>query len=132
MIPFSVTALTRATFFIQRKAKTREIFSMKTFQKITQSSFIVSIFNQTSNSFSERYSSTTALRNFKKARAEMNSQFTFDEHQEMETQPIHLSSDESEITSSCSTPIQQLSNNIPDTYCAITQILAAQHEQRSS
>ena len=64
--------------------------------------------------------------------AELNSQFTIDEEQETETQPIYLSSDESEIDSLCSSPIPQLQNNVPDTYSAITQLIAAQHEQMSS
>ena len=63
--------------------------------------------------------------------AEMNSQFTSDEDQELETQPIYLSSDESEIASPCSSPIPQLPNNVPDTYSAITQIIGAQHERTS-
>ena len=63
--------------------------------------------------------------------AEINSQFNFDENQEMETQPIHLSSDESDIDSLCSSPVPQLPNNVPDTYSAITQLIAAQHEQMS-
>ena len=63
--------------------------------------------------------------------AEMNSQFIIDEDQEMETQPIYLSSDEREIDSLCSSPILQLPNNVPDTYSAITQLIAAQHEQMS-
>ena len=50
----------------------------------------------------------------------------------METQPIPVSSDESEIASPCSSPIPQLPNNVPDTYSAITQLIAAQHEQMSS
>ena len=62
---------------------------------------------------------------------EMNSQFTIDEDQEMETQPIYLSSDESEIELLCSSPIPQLPNNAPDTYSAITQLIATQHEQIS-
>ena len=64
--------------------------------------------------------------------AEMNSQFTINEDQEMETQPIHLSSDDSEIAAPRSSPIPQLPNNVPDTYSAITQLIAAQHEQMSS
>ena len=64
--------------------------------------------------------------------ADVNSQFTIDEDQEMETQPIYLSSDESEIVSPCSSPIPQLPNNVPDTYSAITQLKATQHEQMSS
>ena len=63
--------------------------------------------------------------------AEENSQFTIDEDQEMET-PIYLSSHESEINSPCSSPIPQLPNNVPDTYIAITQPIAVQHEQRPS
>ena len=62
---------------------------------------------------------------------EINSQFNFDEDQEMETQPIYLSSDESEIDSLHPSPIPQLPNNTPDTYSAITQLIAAQHEQMS-
>ena len=49
----------------------------------------------------------------------------------METQPIYLSSDESDIDSFCSSPIPQLPNNVPETYSAITQIIVAQHEQMS-
>ena len=64
--------------------------------------------------------------------AEMKSQFNFVEDQEMETQPLYLSSDESEIASPCSSPTLQLPNNVPDTYSAITQLIAAQHEQMSS
>ena len=46
----------------------------------------------------------------------------------METQPIYLSSDESEIDSPPASPIPQL----PDAYSTITQLIAAQHEQMSS
>ena len=63
--------------------------------------------------------------------AEISSQFNFDEDQEMEAQPIYLSSGESEIDQSSSSPIPQLPNNVPDTYSAITQLMAAQHEQMS-
>ena len=49
----------------------------------------------------------------------------------METQPIYLSSDESEIDSPPPSPIPQLPNNVPDTYSAITQLIAAHHEQMS-
>ena len=49
----------------------------------------------------------------------------------METEPIYLSSDESEIDSLCSSPTPQLPNNVPDKYSAITQLIAAQNEQRS-
>ena len=60
--------------------------------------------------------------------AEINSQFNFNEEQEMETQPIYLSSDESEIHSTPPSPILQLPNNVPDTYSAITQLIAAHHK----
>ena len=63
--------------------------------------------------------------------AKFNSQFNFDENQEMETQPIYLSSAESEIDSLCSSPIPQLPNNVPDTYNTIAQLIVAQHEQMS-
>ena len=63
--------------------------------------------------------------------AEINSQFHFDEDQEMETQPIYLSSDESEINSPPSSPVPQPPDNVPDTYGAITQLIAAQHQQMS-
>ena len=58
-------------------------------------------------------------------------QFTFDEAQEIETQLIHLRKDYSEITSTCSSPSPQLPNNVPSTYCSITQLIAGQHEQMS-
>ena len=116
MIPFNLTTLTRSTPLIQRNVKTREIFSMKTLQSFTQFSFIVSTFNSISRFSSKTSPQTTALQYFKKkAKAEMNPQFTIDEDQEMETQPIYLSSDESEIDSPCSSPTPQLPNNVPDT-----------------
>ena len=49
----------------------------------------------------------------------------------METQPIYLSSDECEIDSPPPSPIPQLPNNVPETYSAKTQLLAAHHEQMS-
>ena len=108
MISFNLTALTRKTPLIQRKAKTRTIFPRKTFQNFTLNSFIVSTFNVISR-FNSISSTNAALKYFKKkALAEINSQFNFDENQEMETQPIYLSSDESEIDSLCSSPIPQL------------------------
>ena len=133
MIPFNLTALTWATPLIQGNAKICEISHTKTLQNFTQSSFIVPIFLQIICFITNLHSATTALRHFKRrAMAEINSQFTIDEDQEMETQPIYLSSDESEIGWPCSSPIPQLPNNVPDTYSAITQLIAAQHEQVSS
>ena len=130
MISFILTALTRTTPLIQGKSKTRKIFHTKTLHNFTHSSFVVSIFDQISCFISNLISLTTALRIFKrKAMAEINSQLSIDEDQEMETQPIYLSSDESEIASPCSSPILQLPNDVPDTHSAITQLIAAQHEQ---
>ena len=132
MVSFNLTALTRETPLIRRKAKTRTIFPRKTVRNFTLNSIIVSTFIPLSR-FSLRISSrNTALQYFKKkAMAETNSQFNFDENQEMQTQPIFLSSDESEIDSPCSSPIPQLPNNVPDTYSAITQLIAAHYEQMS-
>ena len=132
MNSFNLTALTRETPLIQRKAKTRTIFPRKTFQNFTLNSFKVSTLILHSR-FSLRISSrNTALQYFKKkAMAEINFQYNFDENQEMETQPIFLSSDESEIDSPWSSPIPQLPNNVPDPYTAITQLISAHHEQMS-
>ena len=130
MIPFKLTALTRATPFIQRQAEARQNFLKKTVQNFTQFSFTISIFNQISRFSLNPFFSNTALRHFKR-KIERNRQFTMDEDQEMETQPVYLTSDESELTSPCSSLIPPLPNNIPDTYYAIAHILAAQHEQMS-
>ena len=132
MISFNLTALTRETPLIQRKVKTCELFPRKTSQNFTLNSFIFSTLILLSHSSLQIPSRNTALQYFKKkAMAKMNSQFTIDADQEMETQPIYLSSDESEIDSLCSSPTPQLPNNVPDTYSAITQLIAAQHEQMS-
>ena len=132
MVSFNLTALTRETPLIQRKAKTREILPRKTPQSFTLNSFIFSNFILLSHSSLRILSRNTALQYFKmKAMAKINSQFNFIEDQEMETQPIYLSSDESEIDSHSSSPIPQLPNNLPDTYSAITQLIAAQHEKMS-
>ena len=133
MIPFNLTTLTRETLLVQRKAETLNIFPGKTFQSFTINSFGFSSFNLISRSSSEKFSTNTALQNFKeKAMAEMNSQFNFDEAQEKETQPIYLSSDESEIILPCSSPTPWLPKNVPDTYSTITQLITAQHEEMSS
>ena len=132
MISFHLTALTRETPLIKRKVKTREIFPRKTSQNFTLKSSLFSTFILLSHSNLRIPSRNTALQYFKKkTMAEINSQFNFDENQEMETQPIYLSSDDSEIDSLCSSPISQLPNNVPDTYIAITQLIAAQREQMS-
>ena len=111
MISCKLTALTREALLIQRKAKTRIIFPNKTFQSFTLTSFMFPSFNLESRFSSKMLLKTTALQYSKKeAMTEMNSQFNFDEDQEMETQPIYLSSDESEIASPRSSPIRQLPN----------------------
>ena len=132
MISFNLTALNRETPLIQRKAETGTIFPRKTFQNFTLFSLIVSTFILLSR-FSRRIPSrNTALQYFKKkAMAEINSQFNFDEDQEIESQPIYLSSDESENDSLHPSPIPQLPNNTPDPYSAITQLISAYHEQMS-
>ena len=56
-------------------------------------------------------------------------QIIIDEDQEvLEMQPIYLSSEESEITTPCSSLDNHLPNNIPDSYDAVTQLTASQHE----
>ena len=132
MISFNLTVLTRETPSIQRKPKTRNIFPRKTLRNFTLNSFIVSTFFLFSRFNLRTSSRNTALQYFKKkAMAEINSQFNFNEDQEKETQPIYLSSDESEIDSLHPSPIPQLPNDVPDTYSAITQLIAAHHEQMS-
>ena len=132
MISFNLTALTQEIPSIQRNAKTRDIFPRKTFQDFTINPFIVSTFILFSRFSFPKPSTNTALEYFKKKAMTANhSQFKFDEDQEMETQPIYLSSDESEIDPLCSSPTPQLPNNVPDKDSAITQLIEAQHEQMS-
>ena len=62
----------------------------------------------------------------------MTTTFRMEEDEEpMATEPIYLSSDENEINSPPSSPVPQPPDNVPDTYSAITQLIAAQHEQMS-
>ena len=132
MISFNLTALTQPTLSIQRKSKTRDIFPRKTSHNFTQFSFISSTFILLSCFNLRIVSTNTALHHFKKkAMARTNTQFTIDDDQEMETEPIYLSSDESENESPPSSPLPQLPNNTPDKNSAITQLIAAQHEQMS-
>ena len=57
----------------------------------------------------------------------MTTTFRMEEDEEpMATEPIYLSSDENP-----SSPVPQPPHNVPDTYSAITQLIAAQHEQMS-
>ena len=124
MIPFNLTALTR---------KNPLYFPQENPPKFYPKSFILSIFSPISRFISKIFSSITALQHFKKkTMTEIHSEFTFDEDQEMETQPIYLSSDESETGCPCASPIPQLPDNVRDTYSAMTQLIAAQHEQMSS
>ena len=131
MISFKLTALTRETLSIQRKSKPRNIFPRKTFQKFTQLSFIISIFNKNSRFPSNLFSSTTALKYFKKkAMADRTTTFLIEEDEEpMATEPIYLSSDESEYSTSNTTADHQLECIYPD---SINQFIASQLEQRSN
>ena len=131
MISFNPTTFTQPTLLIQQKAKARHIFPRKTFQNFTQLSFTVSIFNKNSRFASNLFSSITALKHFKKkAMADMTNTFLIEEDEEpMATQPIYLSSDESEYSNPNTTPDHQLECNYPD---AINQLIASQLEQRSN
>ena len=131
MISFNLTALTQPTLSIQRKSKTRIIFPRKTFQNFTQLSFIVPIFNKTVVFLQNLVSSITALKHFKKkAFADMTTTFRIEEDEEpMATEPIYLSSDESEYSTPNTTPDHQLECIYPD---SINQLIASQLEQRSN
>ena len=131
MISFNLTALTRSTLLFQRKAKTGIIFPRKTFQNFTQLSFIISIFKKNSRFPSNLFSSTTALKSFKKkAMADRTTTFLTEEDEEpMATEPIYLSSDESEYSTPNTTPNHQLECIYPD---SINQLIASQLEQRSN
>ena len=111
MISFNLTALTQSTLPIQRKSKTRDIFPEKTIPKIfTQLSFILSFLNKTIAFLQNLVSSITALKHFKeKASADMTTTFRMEEDEEpMATEPIYLSSDESENDPPPSSPLPQL------------------------
>ena len=131
MNSFNLTALTRSTLLIQRKAKTRIVFPRKTFQNFTQLSFIISIFNKNSRFPSNLFSSTTALKYFKKkAMADKTTTFLIKEDEEpMATKPIYISSDESDYSTPNTTPNHQLECIYPD---PINQLIASQLEQRSN
>ena len=129
MISFNLTALTQPTLLIQRKAKTRNIFPRKTFQNFTQLSFMISILNKNSRFDSNLFPSTTALKYFKKkTMADMTATFLIEEDEEpMATEPIYLSSDESEYSTPNTTPNHQLECIYPD---SLNQLIASQLEQR--
>ena len=131
MIPFNPAALTKPTRSIQRKSKARDIFPRKTFQNFTQLSFVISIFNKNSPFPPKLSFSITALKHFKeKAFADMTTTFSIEEDEEpMATEPINLSSDESEYSTPNTTPDHQLECIYPD---SINQLIASQLEQRSN
>ena len=131
MISFNPTALTQPTLLIQRKAKARHGFPRKTFPNFTHFSVTVLIFNKNSRFASNLFSSFTALTHFKKkAMAEMTTTFLIEEAEEpMATEPMYLSSDESEYSTPNTTPDHQLECTYPD---AINQLIASQLEQRSN
>ena len=131
MISFNLTALTKPTLLIQRKAKTRNIFPRKTLQNFTQLSFMISIFNKNSRIHSNLFPSTTALKYFKKkTMADMTTTFLIEEDEEpMATEPMYLSSDESEYSTPNTTQNHQLECIYPD---SINQLIASQLEQRSN
>ena len=130
MISFNLTALTQPTLSIQRKSKTRNFFPRKTFQNFTRLSFKLSIFNKNSRFPSNLFSSTTALNYFKKeAMADRTTTFLMEEDEEpMATEPIYLSSDESDNSTPNTTPDHQPECIYPD---SINQLIASQLEQRS-
>ena len=98
---------------------------------MTQLSFTVSIFNKNSRFASNLFSATTALKNFKKkAMADMTTTFLIEEDEEpIATEPIYLSSDESEYSTPNTTSNHQLECTYPD---AINQLIASHLEQRSN
>ena len=131
MISFNLTALAQPTLSIQRKSKTRDIFPRKTFQNFTRLSFKFSIFNKTVAFLQILISSITALKHFKeRAFADMTTTFRIEEDEEpMATEPIYLSSDESEYSTPNTTPDHQPECIYPD---PINQLIASQLEQRSN
>ena len=131
MISFNPTALTQPTLLIQRKAKARHIFPRKTFQKFTQLSFTVSIFNKNSRFALNLFSSITVLKHFKKkTMADITTTFLIEEDEEpMAKEPIYFSSGESDYSTPNKTPDHQLECTYPE---AINQLIASQMEQRSN
>ena len=132
MIPFDLTALIRATSFIQRKAKTREIFHTKTLQNFTQFLFIFSTFNLISRFSSKISPQTTALQYFKrKTMAEMNCQLTIMKIRKWKHNSFTYPVIRVKSTHIAHHLSRKQPNNVPDTYSAITELIAAQHEQMS-
>ena len=133
MIPILLTALTGRIPQFTKKRKIRGIFRNKSLKKNIYQTFNVSTSKSTRRINLNKSSTNTALKHFKfRAMAEISYHFAFDGDQERETQPIYLSIGESENTTPCSTPRNQLPNNVPDSYDAITQLIASQHQQMSA
>ena len=131
MISFNLTALTQPTLSIQRKSKTRDIFHRKTFQNLPDLHSYFQTSTKTVASLQNLISSITALKHFKeRAFADMTTTFRIEEDEEpMATEPIYLSSDESEYSTPNTTPDHQPECIYPD---SINQLIASQLEQRSN
>ena len=130
MISFNLTALTQPTLSIQRKSETRDIFPRKIFKILPN---FHSYFQSSTNTVAFLQNlvySITALKHFKKrAFADMTTTFRIEEDEEpMATEPIYLSSDESEYSTPNTTPDHQPACIYPD---SINQLIASQLEQRS-
>ena len=130
MISFNLTALTQPTLSIQRKSKPRDIFPRKIFKILPN---FHSYFQSSTNTVAFLQNlvySITALKHFKeRAFADMTTTFRIEEDEEpMATEPIYLSSDESEYSTPNTTPDHQPECIYPD---SINQLIASQLEQRS-
>ena len=132
MIPFNLTALTRGTPLIQRKAKNPRNLPYENPAKFHP--IFIHNFNFQPNQllhFKSVFFSTTALRYLKnKAVADMTPTFFIKEDEEpMATEPIYLSSDESEY----STPNTTADHHDEGLYInSNNQLIASQLEQRSN
>ena len=131
MISFNITALTQPTLSIQRKSKTRHIFPKKLFRILPNIHSYFQSSTKTVALLQNLVYSITALKHFKKgAFAHMTTTFRIEEDEEpMATEPIYLSSDESEYSTPNTTPDHQLECIHPD---SISQLIASQLEQRSN
>ena len=131
MISFNLTALTQPTLSIQRKSKTRIIFPRKTFRILPNFHSYFQSSTKTVALLQNLVYIITALKHFKKrAFAHMTTTFRIEEDEEpMATEPIYLSSDESEYSTPNTTPDHQLECIHPD---SINQLIASQLEQRSN
>ena len=131
MISFNLTALTQPTLSIQRKSKTRHIFPKKPFRISPNFHSYFQSSTKTVALLQNLVYSITALKHFKKrAFAHMTTTFRIEEDEEpMATEPIYLSSDESEYSTANTTPDHQLECIHPD---SINQLVASQLEQRSN